>query len=73
MTIDGIVYVVDPGFAKVKSYNPRTGSGEFFCVLLSRHYLVVVVGVAIVIIVASIVVVLTALIVFRSLLFAFHF
>eukprot|EP01147_Barroeca_monosierra_P002717 gene2717-5595_t len=25
LTIDGIVYVVDPGFAKQKSYNPRTG------------------------------------------------
>ena len=25
LTIDGIVYVVDPGFCKQKSYNPRTG------------------------------------------------
>ncbi|XP_044476789.1 pre-mRNA-splicing factor ATP-dependent RNA helicase DEAH1-like [Mangifera indica] len=25
LTIDGIKYVIDPGFAKVKSYNPRTG------------------------------------------------
>ena len=23
MTIDGIVYVIDPGFAKQKTYNPR--------------------------------------------------
>ncbi|KAK6118829.1 hypothetical protein DH2020_047429 [Rehmannia glutinosa] len=25
LTIDGIKYVVDPGFSKMKSYNPRTG------------------------------------------------
>ncbi|KAL7747311.1 hypothetical protein RI367_007365 [Sorochytrium milnesiophthora] len=25
ITIDGIVFVIDPGFAKQKSYNPRTG------------------------------------------------
>ncbi|KAL5723084.1 RNA helicase [Ranunculus cassubicifolius] len=25
LTIDGISYVVDPGFCKMKSYNPRTG------------------------------------------------
>ena len=25
LTIDGVVYVVDPGFSKQKSYNPRTG------------------------------------------------
>jgi len=25
ITIDGIVYVIDPGFCKQKSYNPRTG------------------------------------------------
>eukprot|EP00916_Digyalum_oweni_P009002 GHVL01015151.1.p1 GENE.GHVL01015151.1~~GHVL01015151.1.p1 ORF type:complete len:817 (-),score=152.08 GHVL01015151.1:1042-3468(-) len=25
LTIDGIFFVVDPGFAKVKTYNPRTG------------------------------------------------
>lgn len=25
LTIDGINYVVDPGFCKIKSYNPRTG------------------------------------------------
>ncbi|XP_019710847.1 pre-mRNA-splicing factor ATP-dependent RNA helicase DEAH1 isoform X2 [Elaeis guineensis] len=25
LTIDGIKYVVDPGFCKIKSYNPRTG------------------------------------------------
>eukprot|EP01119_Soliformovum_irregulare_P023400 TRINITY_DN8163_c0_g1_i3.p1 TRINITY_DN8163_c0_g1~~TRINITY_DN8163_c0_g1_i3.p1 ORF type:complete len:939 (-),score=307.67 TRINITY_DN8163_c0_g1_i3:49-2865(-) len=25
LTIDGIVYVIDPGFCKQKSYNPRTG------------------------------------------------
>lgn len=25
LTIDGIKYVIDPGFAKQNSYNPRTG------------------------------------------------
>jgi len=25
LTIDGIYYVVDPGFAKIKVYNPKTG------------------------------------------------
>lgn len=25
LTIDGIVFVIDPGFCKQKSYNPRTG------------------------------------------------
>ena len=25
LTIDGIIYVIDPGFCKQKSYNPRTG------------------------------------------------
>lgn len=25
LTIDGIFYVVDPGFAKVKVYNPKLG------------------------------------------------
>lgn len=25
LTIDGIRYVIDPGFCKIKSYNPRTG------------------------------------------------
>eukprot|EP00039_Didymoeca_costata_P030367 m.29206 g.29206 ORF g.29206 m.29206 type:complete len:1054 (-) comp8076_c0_seq1:74-3235(-) len=25
LTIDGIIYVIDPGFAKQNSYNPRTG------------------------------------------------
>ncbi|KAF6165161.1 hypothetical protein GIB67_000745 [Kingdonia uniflora] len=25
LTIDGISYVIDPGFSKMKSYNPRTG------------------------------------------------
>lgn len=25
LTIDGIIYVIDPGFCKQKSYNARTG------------------------------------------------
>jgi pre-mRNA-splicing factor ATP-dependent RNA helicase DHX16 len=25
ITIDGIVYVIDPGFVKQKSFNPKTG------------------------------------------------
>jgi len=25
ITIDGIAYVIDPGFSKMKTYNPKTG------------------------------------------------
>lgn len=26
LTIDGIKFVIDPGFQKINSYNPRTGA-----------------------------------------------
>lgn len=29
LTIDGIYYVVDPGFAKQKVYNPKVDNGPF--------------------------------------------
>ncbi|KAI0260198.1 pre-mRNA splicing factor [Gloeopeniophorella convolvens] len=30
ITIDGVVFVIDPGFVKQNSYNPRTGPGKAF-------------------------------------------
>lgn len=36
LTIDGIVYVVDPGFCKQKSYNPRTGMESLVVTPISR-------------------------------------
>uniref|UniRef100_A0A0E0L230 RNA helicase n=1 Tax=Oryza punctata TaxID=4537 RepID=A0A0E0L230_ORYPU len=36
LTIDGIKYVVDPGFCKVKSYNPRTGMESLLVAPVSR-------------------------------------
>jgi pre-mRNA-splicing factor ATP-dependent RNA helicase DHX16 len=36
LTIDGIVYVVDPGFAKQKSYNPRTGMESLIVTPISK-------------------------------------
>ncbi|TPX36562.1 hypothetical protein SmJEL517_g01215 [Synchytrium microbalum] len=36
ITIDGIVYVIDPGFSKQKSYNPRTGMESLVVVPCSR-------------------------------------
>ena len=41
LTIDGIVYVVDTGFCKLNTYNPRTGMESLIvtpvCVLFSPH------------------------------------
>lgn len=42
ITIDGVVFVIDPGFVKQNSYNPRTGMSSlvvvpvcrFICILL---------------------------------------
>lgn len=28
LTIDGIKFVIDPGFQKINSYNPRTGAAK---------------------------------------------
>ncbi|XP_072988672.1 pre-mRNA-splicing factor ATP-dependent RNA helicase DEAH1-like isoform X2 [Typha latifolia] len=36
LTIDGIKYVVDPGFSKIKSYNPRTGMESLLVNPISR-------------------------------------
>ncbi|GBF92309.1 pre-mRNA-splicing factor ATP-dependent RNA helicase [Raphidocelis subcapitata] len=36
LTIDGIRYVVDPGFAKQNSYNPRTGMESLLVAPISR-------------------------------------
>jgi len=39
ITIDGIVYVIDPGFAKQNSYNPRTGMESLIVTPVSNYYL----------------------------------
>lgn len=36
LTIDGIKYVIDPGFAKQKAYNPRTGMESLVVTYVSR-------------------------------------
>ncbi|CAN1259798.1 Pre-mRNA-splicing factor ATP-dependent RNA helicase DEAH1 [Linum perenne] len=36
LTIDGIKYVIDPGFCKMKSYNPRTGMESLLVAPISR-------------------------------------
>ncbi|ESQ52145.1 hypothetical protein EUTSA_v10017881mg [Eutrema salsugineum] len=36
LTIDGIKYVVDPGFSKLKSYNPRTGMESLLVTPISK-------------------------------------
>ncbi len=36
LTIDGIIYVIDPGFCKQKSYNPRTGMESLIVTPCSR-------------------------------------
>lgn len=36
LTIDGIIYVIDPGFCKQKSYNPRTGMESLIITPISR-------------------------------------
>lgn len=36
LTIDGIYYVIDPGFTKVKRYNPRTGMESLVVVPISQ-------------------------------------
>ena len=41
ITIDGVVFVIDPGFVKQNSYNPRTGMSSLTVVpvsSLSRHH-----------------------------------
>ena len=36
ITVDGVVYVVDPGFVKLKSYNAQTGIDALNIVPISR-------------------------------------
>ena len=36
LTIDGIVYVIDPGFSKMNSYNPRTGMESLIVTPVSK-------------------------------------
>lgn len=36
LTINGIVYVIDPGFSKQKSYNPRTGMESLIVTPISK-------------------------------------
>jgi pre-mRNA-splicing factor ATP-dependent RNA helicase DHX16 len=35
LTINGIIYVIDPGFSKQKSYNPKTGMESLVVVPVS--------------------------------------
>ena len=44
ITIDGVVFVIDPGFVKQNTYNPRTGMSSLVVVPVrlksySRHYI----------------------------------
>lgn len=36
LTIDGIYYVVDPGFAKIKVYNPKLGMDNLVVAPISK-------------------------------------
>ena len=36
ITIDGVVFVIDPGFVKQNSYNPRTGMSSLVVVPVGR-------------------------------------
>lgn len=38
ITIDGVVFVIDPGFVKQNSYNPRTGMSSLVVVPVCRHF-----------------------------------
>jgi pre-mRNA-splicing factor ATP-dependent RNA helicase DHX16 len=37
ITIDGVVFVIDPGFVKQNSYNPRTGMSSLIVVPVSNN------------------------------------
>lgn len=39
ITIDGVVYIIDPGFVKQNSYNPRTGMSSLTVVPVSASTL----------------------------------
>jgi len=36
LTIDGIIYVIDTGFVKITSYNPKTGMESLTVVPISK-------------------------------------
>ena len=38
ITIDGVVFVIDPGFVKQNSYNPRTGMSSLVVVPVRYSY-----------------------------------
>lgn len=38
ITIDGVVFVIDPGFVKQNSYNPRTGMSSLVVVPVSIFF-----------------------------------
>lgn len=38
ITIEGVVFVIDPGFVKQNSYNPRTGMSSLVVVPVSRLF-----------------------------------
>ena len=42
ITIDGVVFVIDPGFVKQNSYNPRTGMSSLVVVPVGRLFRVLV-------------------------------
>ena len=39
ITIDGVVFVIDPGFVKQNSYNPRTGMSSLVVVPVNMPFL----------------------------------
>lgn len=42
ITIDGVVFVIDPGFVKQNSYNPRTGMSSLVVVPVGHLFRVLV-------------------------------
>ena len=48
ITIDGVVFVIDPGFVKQNSYNPRTGMSSLVVVpvrvLLTALFIILIHG-----------------------------
>lgn len=42
ITIDGVVFVIDPGFVKQNSYNPRTGMSSLVVVPVGRLFRVLI-------------------------------
>ena len=44
ITIDGVVFVIDPGFVKQNSYNPRTGMSSLVVVPVSHSFRVFELG-----------------------------